>query len=151
MKLLNPASNARAAKFYVMKKMLVFVVLCLGLNFSYAQPPRAEKLEAIKVAYITKELSLTSDEAQKFWPVYNQYFAELKKAREDNKTDELVFEEKALNIRKKYRNEFKKVLNDDNRVNKVFVIDRNFKEILRREMMNRQKNRPKGTKFQPND
>jgi Skp family chaperone for outer membrane proteins len=134
-----------------MKKMLVFAVLCLGLNLSYAQPPRAEKLEAIKVAYITKELSLTSDEAQKFWPVYNQYFAELKKAREDNKTDELVFEEKALNIRKKYRSEFKKVLNDDNRVNKVFVIDRNFKEILRREMMNRQKNRPKGTKFQPND
>lgn len=119
----------------------------MGLGyFCMAQPGRGEKLEAIKVAYITKELNLTADEAQKFWPLYNQYFEELKKARAENRNDELVFEEKALNIRKKYRTEFKKVLNDDTRVNKVFVIDRNFKEILRKEMQNRQKNRPKNTR-----
>jgi Skp family chaperone for outer membrane proteins len=134
-----------------MKKLLLFVAFVLGLSYFGSAQPRGEKLEAIKVAYITRELSLTSDEAQKFWPLYNQYFAELKKAREENKTDELVFEEKVLNIRKKYRTEFKKILNDDGRVNKVFVIDRNFKEILRKEMMNRQKNKPKNARFQPQD
>jgi Skp family chaperone for outer membrane proteins len=133
-----------------MKKYLLFVFFAFVSLFASAQP-RGERLEAIKVAYITKELSLTSTEAEKFWPLYNQYFAELKKAREENKTDELMFEEKALNIRKKYRTEFKKILNDDNRVNRVFVIDRNFKEVLRREMMNRQKNKPKNARFQPND
>jgi Skp family chaperone for outer membrane proteins len=134
-----------------MKKYLLFVMLALGLNFIASAQPRGERLEAIKVAYITKELSLTSAEAEKFWPLYNQYFAELKKVREENKTDELMFEEKALNIRKRYRSEFKKILNDDNRVNRVFVIDRNFKEVLRKEMMNRQKNKPKNARFQPED
>jgi hypothetical protein len=134
-----------------MKKILLFIVFSLGLAyFSNAQPPRGEKIQSIFIAYVTKELNLTSEEAQRFWPVYNEYFKELKKARNENK-DELVFEEKALNIRKKYKPEFKKVLNDDNRVNRVYVIDRNFKEVLRKEMMSRQKNRPKGARFQPQD
>lgn len=133
-----------------MKKTILFLAFFTGLFYICdAQPPRGEKIQAIFVAFVTKELNLTSDEAQKFWPVYNQYFGELKKAREENRSDELVFEEKALNIRKKYKPEFKKVLNDDNRVNKVFVIDRNFKEMLRKEMLNRQKNRPKGARFAP--
>lgn len=131
-----------------MKKIILFLAFFAGLSyFCKAQPGKGERIEAIKVAYITKELNLTADEAQKFWPLYNQYFEELKKARTENKTDELAFEEKALNIRKKYRSEFKKVLSDDARVNKVFVIDRNFKEMLRKEMMNRQKNKPRGAKF----
>jgi Skp family chaperone for outer membrane proteins len=131
-----------------MKKVILFLAFFTGLSyFCMAQPTRGERIEAIKVAYITKELNLTSDEAAKFWPLYNQYFAELKKVREENRTDELAFEEKALNIRKKYRTDFKKVLNDDNRVNKVFVIDRNFREMLRKEMMNRQKNKAKGAKL----
>ena len=131
-----------------MKKIILFLILVIGVSyFCSAQPARGEKLEAIKVAYITKELNLTSSEAEKFWPVYNEYFRELKKARDENRRDELAFEEKALNIRKKYKADFKKILVDDTRVNKVFVIDRNFREMLRREMLNRQKNK-KGTRFQ---
>jgi hypothetical protein len=40
-----------------------------------------EKIEQLKIAFITKHLKLTTDEAQKFWPVYNQYEAEKKQAR----------------------------------------------------------------------
>lgn len=112
-----------------------------------AQPPK-ERIKALKVAYITKELNLTSAEAEKFWPVYNDYFAEIEKVIKEQEPDELKREEKILNIRKKYKPEFKKVLNDDARVNKVFAIDRNFKEMLRREMEDRRKNRPKGGRFQ---
>lgn len=32
-----------------------------------------EKLNAYKIGFFTKKLSLTSSEAQKFWPVYNEY------------------------------------------------------------------------------
>ena len=131
-----------------MKKLILFLTLIIGVSYiCSAQPARGEKLEAIKVAYITKELNLTSSEAEKFWPVYNEYFKELKKARDENRKDELAFEERALNIRKKYKADFKKILVDDTRVNKVFVIDRNFREMLRREMLNRQKNK-KGARFQ---
>jgi hypothetical protein len=131
-----------------MKKIILFLSVFIGVGYiCSAQPHRGEKVEAIKVAYITKELNLTSSEAEKFWPVYNEYFKELKKARDENKRDELAFEERALNIRKKYKDDFKRILVDDARVNKVFVIDRNFREMLRREMLNRQKNK-KGARFQ---
>lgn len=32
-----------------------------------------EKIYALKVAFITTNLSLTSDEAEKFWPIYNSF------------------------------------------------------------------------------
>lgn len=34
---------------------------------------RQERIRALKVAYITRELSLTEREAQVFWPVYNRH------------------------------------------------------------------------------
>jgi hypothetical protein len=34
---------------------------------------RQERIKALKVAYITRELSLTEREAQVFWPVYNKH------------------------------------------------------------------------------
>ncbi len=139
-----------AAKLIIMKKIILLLSFIVGLSyFANAQPP---KVQAIFVAYATKELNLTSEEAEKFWPVYNQYFEELKKVRQENKSDELVFEEKALNIRKKYKPEFKKVLNDDARVNKVYVLEKNFKEMLRKEIQKRAKNRPKAARNeQPQD
>ncbi len=33
----------------------------------------AERVQALKVAFITKRLDLTSEEAEKFWPIYNEY------------------------------------------------------------------------------
>lgn len=41
-----------------------------------------KKIEVHKIAYITKELDLTKEEAQKFWPIYNQYESELRAIRE---------------------------------------------------------------------
>ena len=100
-------------------------------------------IEALKVAYITRQLNLTAEEAQRFWPVHNVYFEELKKARKDNLDNELAFEEKALSVRKKYSVEFKKVLITDERVNKVFTSDRDFNNELRKELKKRMMNNPK--------
>lgn len=101
------------------------------------RPPKPPHVEALKVAFITQQLNLTAEEAQKFWPVHNSYMAELKKAREANKDAELAFEEQALSIRKKYNSDFKKVLNSEERVNTVFKLDRNFNDMMRQEMMRR--------------
>lgn len=113
-------------------------------------PPPGERpnIEAIKVAYITKQLNLSAEEAQKFWPVHNAYMAELKKARDANREAELAFEEQALSIRKKYNNDFKKILNGDDRVNTVFKLDRNFNDMMRQEMMKRGM-KPKGPDGRP--
>lgn len=131
-------------KIYDMKKLILLLAMFVSFSFiSVAQPPKGDRIKALKTAYITQELNLTSAEAEKFWPVYNEYFGEIEKALKENEPDELKKEEKILNIRKKYKPEFKKVLNDDARVNKVFAIDKNFKEVLRKKMEERRKEKEK--------
>ena len=60
-----------------MKKTIIFTLLLLTLSISaFSQSNHKEKREqikALKVAFITDELSLTSDEASKFWPIYNAF------------------------------------------------------------------------------
>lgn len=58
-----------------MKKIAFITVLLLSLNPVFAQ--KFEKVKALKTAYITDRLDLSSSEAEKFWPIYNQYEKEL--------------------------------------------------------------------------
>ncbi len=135
----------KAFKFVqIMKKYLLLVLIFAGTALiSYAQPAeQLKKLEAIQIAFLTKELNLTTDEAQKFWPVYNNYRSELLKVVKDNRdADVLEKDELVLNIRKKYKPEFKKVLSSDDRVNKIFKVEMAFKQMLKKELQNRQQNR----------
>jgi hypothetical protein len=111
--------------------------------------PSKENVEALKVAFITKHLNLNGEEAQKFWPAYNACFEELKKARQEKNQDVLAFEEAALNIRKKYKNDFKKALGSDERVNKALGADRAFMGMIKEELQNRRGDKgPKGDKGQ---
>lgn len=103
--------------------------------------PSSTKAEDVKKAYMTKELNLTPEESDKFWPVYNNYFAEMKAARKQYLNDEVGFEERQVQIRKKYQSNFKNILNGNNRVNKVFTSEKNLKEMFRKELQNRQKNK----------
>ena len=128
-----------------MKKKIV-LLLAFIINLSYicfAQPQgnKGNKAEAIQIAYLTKELDLTPEEAQKFWPIFNSYKQEMIAARKENSTDELESQEKVLNISKKYKPEFKKVLGTDQRVNNLFQADKNFREMLRKELMRRKEQR----------
>jgi len=88
---------------------------------------------------MNKELNLTPDEEQKFWPLYNNYFSEIKQARRDYANDEVGFEDKVVQIRKKYKTDFKKVLNSDARVNKVYVSEKNLRDLFKKELQNRQR------------
>ena len=139
-----------------MKKIILsFLVSFFVVAVTMAQPPERpmgprgkgsrpsrENIEALKVAFMTKHLNLTIDEAQKFWPAYNACFEELKKARQEKKEDILAFEEAALNILKKYKNDFKKALGSDERVNKAMGADRAFMGMLREELENRKGGKP---------
>jgi len=94
-------------------------------------------VQGLKIAYITRQLNLTTDEAQKFWPLYYNFFDELKDARQKNKDDVIAFDEASLNIKKKYFSEFKQVLGSDERANKVFLVERNFGVVLKKELEKR--------------
>ncbi|MGO3182119.1 MAG: hypothetical protein ACTIJ9_04730 [Aequorivita sp.] len=54
-----------------MKNLLfIFLFSIAGLQ---AQEGKHEKIKALKTAYITDKLALTSTEAERFWPIYNKY------------------------------------------------------------------------------
>jgi hypothetical protein len=128
-----------------MKKILLIIVFALGISVvSFAQDDGGEKgnggrLEALKIGYLTKKLNLTTEEAQKFWPIYNQYMDEIRKTRIDarqNKEGEIPTEEKLLNIRKKYNGEFNKALSSE-KVNTFFKAEKEFGTVLQKELMER--------------
>lgn len=56
-----------------MKKILLFVFVIFVSFSSFAQNGSRERMKAYKVAYLTEKLNLTSKEAEKFWPIYNNH------------------------------------------------------------------------------
>jgi Spy/CpxP family protein refolding chaperone len=59
-----------------MKTKIIYPIVFLlisTLSFSQGFKEKKEKVKALKVAYITEQLDLTKEEAQKFWPIYNAY------------------------------------------------------------------------------
>lgn len=58
-----------------MKTKISVIFLLLEICFSYTivQAQDRERLEAYKIAFFTKRLDLSPSEAEKFWPLYNEY------------------------------------------------------------------------------
>lgn len=58
------------------RKLLPLLLLFVSVSF-YAQgesmQEKKEKIKALKVAFFTTELDLTTNEAEKFWPIYNTF------------------------------------------------------------------------------
>jgi hypothetical protein len=62
-------------KFGIMKKGIFILMLMLMVPAlrMVAQNPNLEKLNAYRIGFFTKKLNLSSGEAEKFWPVQNEY------------------------------------------------------------------------------
>ena len=132
-------------------KQIYIIILSLCSMSVFAQEPSSQQpvetiekkqliqtIDALKVAYMTKELNLSTEEAQKFWPLYNNFSEEIKKARIENKDDDIAFQEKKVVLMKKYKEGFKKLLNNDDRVKKCFRAEPEFHKLLRKEWVRRQ-------------
>lgn len=129
-----------------MKKIILLILIYSGVAIgARAQEEQKElnRLQAYKIAFLTRKLNLSPDEAQKFWPIYNKYEDELRAVRienRQNKTSEIVTEEKILNIRKKYNEEFSKALPNE-KVNTLFRSEREFSNIVQKEFLERRNQR----------
>lgn len=62
-------------------KYLFKIIVLLSVLFSserlFAQTER-DKVEALRVAFISKKLELSTSESEKFWPLYNEYNDKIK-------------------------------------------------------------------------
>ena len=109
-----------------MKKYILSILLTLFLGATYAQRGGEkydpEKLKAAKVAYITTRLDLNANQAEKFWPIYNEFNdkreAMIREMAElNNRRDIQLSEEEAkVRITKKFEIQ-QKLLNEE----KLFV------------------------------
>lgn len=116
-------------------KYLSGLVLALLLGSAlYGQPTdnaKREKIEALRVSYITQHVDFTTQEAQTFWPLYNEMNDKLEanrqgfkkkynkdtnynfatdKEAEDYLNAELSMKQKEIEIFKSYYDRFRKML-----------------------------------------
>ena len=75
--------------------------------------------------YIQKRMGLSKVEADKFGPVFLDYFNELRKTNQDYKGDKLVLQQKVVELKLNYRNQFKTIVGDK-KSNDVFLYEREF-------------------------
>lgn len=135
-------------------------VLLLAQENRFEQ--KKEKIEAQKIAFITQHLELSPEEAQVFWPVYNQFsdaIGEIQKQRIENSKkarkdidalseveiekmidNHIILDQKELDIKKKYHAEFKKVLSNK-KIAKLYHAEMMFKAELLRRMKEGEKHR----------
>ncbi|HXH18219.1 MAG TPA: hypothetical protein VNJ07_03960 [Chitinophagales bacterium] len=121
---------------YPVSKMIC-ILLAASCAAAMAQPPKnqqekKEKMEQLKIAFITQKLNLTRQEAQKFWPVYNEYHDALDALRKERKEElknyrtrfdelsekeltemvdkQIIYRQRELDLLKKYHAEYKSIL-----------------------------------------
>ena len=122
-----------------------------GLGGGGRRAQRLGQLENAKIAFITTRVSLTQEQAQKFWPLYNEFSdrrRELNRSgrmarREitegmtdqqlrDNFSQSLNARQQELNLEKEYFEKFQKVISL-RQVAQLFQAERDFtKEVIKR-------------------
>ncbi len=141
-----------------MKKYIIMIMVLLISTLSHAQKPGKERIEAMKIGFITKRLSLTAEEAQRFWPIYNRFVDEQEKLRKTTKAnlieeladpsalsdaeaekalqEMLLFKSNEAELIRKYTNEFKKVI-PVQKVVMLFKAEIEFKRELLKQLKER--------------
>jgi hypothetical protein len=113
-----------------MKRILLWCIVAIlttTTTTNAQDAPKKVDVEAVIVAYITKKMNLTVTEAQEFWPVFNNYRKEHKATIKE--TDEIKKNEAVVAIQKKYKPQFQKILNSEQRANQTFRV---HKDLLHR-------------------
>jgi hypothetical protein len=144
-----------------MKKIIfLFLLWSVGTNALLAQKNNRDKIESLKVGFISTQLNLSTEEAERFWPVYNKFNDEqikLKRNAKLNILDELdavntmsasdadkylqemiQFKSNEVELIKRYSIEFKKVL-PVQKVVMLFKAENDFKKELLKQLKDRNK------------
>lgn len=64
-------------------KYKILITLLLAISFTTFSQGKRDRIKAVKVAFITNELNLTTSEAEKFWPLFNDFEEKQRDIRRD--------------------------------------------------------------------
>ncbi|MFW5793055.1 MAG: hypothetical protein ACOCWC_02135 [Bacteroidota bacterium] len=143
--------------------LFAFLMLMISVNL-IAQPghgkrfeQKHEKIKARKIAYITQKMDLTTDEAQKFWPLYNEFDSKRESLMHgksfsndpdfniDDMTDEELLDymdkeianaEELVSLRREYHEKYLQIL-PPKKVALLYKAEKDFNRELFREMRQR--------------
>jgi len=101
------------------------------------------KIRERMTEYIQKRLSLSKSEAEKFGPLYLNYFNEMRKINQEYKGDKLVLQQKIVELKLNYRDQFKTIVGEK-RSNDVFIYEREFINEIKELRNERSQNKPGG-------
>lgn len=116
-------------KYTFMKRILyIFIFITTLGTASFAQDGdggNGEKIRERMGEYIQKRLDLNKAEADRFTPVFLNYFNELRQTNQAYKGDRLVLQQKIVDLRLRYRDQFKPIMGEK-RSNDVFKYEHDF-------------------------
>jgi hypothetical protein len=127
-----------------MKKIFYILSFLSVISISsFAQDSDGGKLRQKMTEYVQQKLGLSKTEAERFGPVFLDYFKELRKTNQDYKGDRLVLQQKIVELRLKYRDQFKPIVGEK-RSNDVFTYEREFVKEVKELREDRLQNRLQG-------
>lgn len=137
--------------------------ICIGLLLVLFSLPAAAQqnqgdFEAVRIAFLTRKLALTPEEAKVFWPVYDAYQAELKSVKRELKQagfaarndftgmsdaevekvveSYLVAKRQEVEVIEKYHGQFKEVL-PIRKVVQLYKAEQEFTKLLLKRLQER--------------
>jgi hypothetical protein len=133
-----------------MKKYFIILVMLISGLTGFAQQTQPDddnddKTErVIKIRdrmnqFIQDRLGLSKNEAEKFTPVFLRYFKEFNQTHRQFREDKLILQQKIIELRLHYRTEFRGIM-DEQRANKVYVYEDEFRKGVIRMMQERRDN-----------
>lgn len=125
-----------------MKRILYILTFLIGFTtLSYAQDDdrNGKKIQEQMNLYVQKRLGLSKAEAERFSPVFKDYYDDLRKTNQEFRGDKLVLQKKVADLRLRYRNQFKNIVGEK-KSNDVFNYERDFIEEVRGLMQDRRQN-----------
>ena len=138
-----------------MKNLVFGTVICLFSIPSFTQNNNSNNnREAIKIAFYTKKMNLSSEESQIFWPIVNEMEKEIKEIKNKNSHGKMIIKDKKpgdltekeledildmklliskeiLDLKIKYHEKIKEVL-PIKKVAKYYEANKDFKKIQAR-------------------
>ncbi len=135
---------------------IIFFILFITISISaigqqFTKKEKIERLKAQKIAFITDKLDLSTNEAQSFWPIYNDFFRkkemlaiekkklthklrqnweEYSNERKTELADSLIlFRLNEAKLEQNYHEKFKHILSID-KVIKLYNAETQFKNYL---------------------
>jgi hypothetical protein len=153
-----------------MKKYYLILLFIFCISSLYSQRNRREVIEAQKVAFFTRSLELSPEEARIFWPVYDEFTAKRDKIvtqknslTQDagNKLERMTEKEleelgdklveldlMEAQLKMEYHKEFKKVL-PPSKVVRLYYTENRFKNYLLNQLRSRGPNNGSGARSVP--